>query len=52
MRRLSVNRMILLSLLLFLPVGCGAGELLGLNPNTLRYRMRKMGIPFGKEQDR
>ena len=26
----------------------GAGELLGVNPNTLRYRMRKLGIPFGK----
>ena len=25
----------------------GAGELLGLNPNTLRSRMRKLGIPFG-----
>ncbi len=24
----------------------GAGELLGLNPNTLRSRMRKLGIPF------
>ena len=27
----------------------GAGELLGINPNTLRYRMRKLGIPFGKQ---
>ncbi len=27
----------------------GAGELLGVNPNTLRYRMRKLGIPFGRE---
>ena len=26
----------------------GAGELLGVNPNTLRYRMRKLGIRFGK----
>jgi len=26
----------------------GAGELLGVNPNTLRYKMRKLGIPFGK----
>jgi transcriptional regulator with GAF, ATPase, and Fis domain len=26
----------------------GAGELLGLNPNTLRYKMKKLGIPFGK----
>ena len=25
----------------------GAGELLGVNPNTLRHRMRKLGIPFG-----
>jgi len=25
----------------------GAAELLGLNPNTLRSRMRKLGIPFG-----
>jgi transcriptional regulator with GAF, ATPase, and Fis domain len=27
----------------------GAGELLGINPNTLRYRMRKLGIPFGRQ---
>ena len=27
----------------------GAGELLGVNPNTLRHRMRKLGIPFQKE---
>ena len=26
----------------------GAGELLGVNPNTLRSRMRKLGIPFSK----
>ena len=26
----------------------GAGELLGVNPNTLRYKMRKLGIPFRK----
>jgi len=26
----------------------GAGELLGMNPNTLRYRMRKLGNPFRK----
>ena len=26
----------------------GAGELLRVNPNTLRYRMRKLGIPFRK----
>ena len=28
----------------------GAGELLGINPNTLRNRMRKLGIPFKKNQ--
>jgi transcriptional regulator with GAF, ATPase, and Fis domain len=28
----------------------GAGELLGMNPNTLRYRMRKLGIPFRKSR--
>jgi transcriptional regulator with GAF, ATPase, and Fis domain len=27
----------------------GAGELLGVNPNTLRHRMRKHGIPFGSD---
>jgi transcriptional regulator with GAF, ATPase, and Fis domain len=27
----------------------GAGELLALNPNTLRYKMRKLGIPFRKD---
>ena len=27
----------------------GAGELLGVNPNTLRAKMRKLGIPFRKE---
>jgi len=26
----------------------GAGELLGVNPNTLRYKMKKLGIPFRK----
>ena len=26
-----------------------AGELLGVNPNTLRHRMRKLGIPFRKD---
>lgn len=26
----------------------GAGELLGVNPNTLQYKMKKMGIPFRK----
>jgi transcriptional regulator with GAF, ATPase, and Fis domain len=28
----------------------GAGELLGVNPNTLRYKMRKLGIPFRKRR--
>jgi len=28
----------------------GAGELLGVNPNTLRYRMRKLSIPFRKHR--
>ncbi len=27
----------------------GAAELLGINPSTLRHRMRKLGIPFGRE---
>ena len=27
----------------------GAGELLGVNPNTLRHRIRKLGIPFRKD---
>lgn len=27
----------------------GAGELLGVNPNTLRHRMRKLGIPFAAQ---
>jgi transcriptional regulator with PAS, ATPase and Fis domain len=27
----------------------GAGELLGVNPNTLRAKMRKLGIPFQKQ---
>ena len=27
----------------------GAGEVLGINPNTLRHRMRKLGIPFRKQ---
>lgn len=26
----------------------GAAELLGINPRTLRYRMRKLGVPFGR----
>jgi transcriptional regulator with GAF, ATPase, and Fis domain len=28
----------------------GAGELLGINPNTLRSKMRKLGIPFRKNR--
>lgn len=28
----------------------GAGELLGVNPSTLRYRMEKLGIPFKKQE--
>jgi transcriptional regulator with GAF, ATPase, and Fis domain len=28
----------------------GAGELLAVNPNTLRYKMKKLGIPFGRHQ--
>ena len=27
----------------------GAGEILGVNPDTLRYRMKKLGIPFRKK---
>ena len=30
----------------------GAGELLGVNPNTLRNKMRKYGIPFGRNTPR
>jgi len=30
----------------------GAGEVLGINPNTLRYKMKKLGIPFRKHQRR
>jgi transcriptional regulator with GAF, ATPase, and Fis domain len=29
----------------------GAGELLGVNPNTLRYRMKRLGIPFRKDRE-
>ncbi len=29
----------------------GAGQLLGVNPSTLRSRMRKLGIPFGETHD-
>jgi len=28
----------------------GAGDLLGVNPNTLRHRMQKLGIPFRKTE--
>ncbi len=28
----------------------GAAEILGINPNTLRNRMKKLGIPFGKKE--
>ncbi len=28
----------------------GAGELLGMNPNTLRYKMKKLNIPFRKDK--
>ena len=27
----------------------GAGQILGLHPNTLRKRMNKLGIPFGRK---
>lgn len=30
----------------------GAGELLGVNPNTLRYKMRKLGLKFRKDRTR
>lgn len=30
----------------------GAARLLGMNPGTLRYRMKKLGIPFGRRQKR
>jgi transcriptional regulator with GAF, ATPase, and Fis domain len=30
----------------------GAGELLGVNPNTLRYKMRKLGLKFRKDRAR
>jgi PAS domain S-box-containing protein len=29
----------------------GAGELLGVNPDTLRYRMKKLGIMFGRKKN-
>ena len=28
----------------------GAGELLGINPNTLRSKMKRLGIPFPKSR--
>jgi hypothetical protein len=28
----------------------GAGELLGLNPNTLRSKMRRLGISFRRQR--
>ncbi len=30
----------------------GTAELLGLNPGTLRHRMRKLGLPFGRNMKR
>jgi hypothetical protein len=27
----------------------GAAQILGINPSTLRHRMRKQGIPFGRK---
>ena len=27
----------------------GAAELLGVNPGTLRHRMRRLGVPFGRK---
>jgi transcriptional regulator with GAF, ATPase, and Fis domain len=30
----------------------GASELLGMNPGTLRHKMRKLGIPFGRRANR
>ncbi len=28
----------------------GAAELLRINPNTLRHRMRMLGIPYGRKR--
>jgi transcriptional regulator with GAF, ATPase, and Fis domain len=28
----------------------GAGEILGVDPDTLRYRMKKLDIPFQKKK--
>ena len=30
----------------------GAGELLGVHPNTLRHRMKRLGVPYGRKSDR
>jgi len=30
----------------------GAAELLGINPRTLRHRMKKLGVPFGRSAKR
>jgi len=30
----------------------GAAELLGMNPSTLRYRMNRLGIPYGRKSTR
>jgi len=30
----------------------GAAELLGINPSTLRYRMKQLGIPYGRKSGR
>lgn len=30
----------------------GAADVLGLNPSTLRARMKKLGIPFGRSRSR
>ena len=30
----------------------GAAQLLGINPSTLRHRMRKLGIPHGRQKQR
>jgi transcriptional regulator with GAF, ATPase, and Fis domain len=29
----------------------GAAELLQINPNTLRSRMKRLGVPFGRDID-
>ena len=29
----------------------GAAQILGIKPGTLRYRMKKLGIPFGRKAD-